>query len=152
MYPMYGRVYSNRLIDLKELSSHRLHCALRSETKTTTQNGKTTGSNSCFLAFQIINVDSLKYTTLLGSSRLGLPRFLFGLASIRYGTSINNRRSDPLRCLGRGGLAPNLGPGPIHRERAPKIKLSLLESPKFFVAPLFYTGLKGYWNIAIYSN
>ena len=52
----------------------------------------------------------------------------------------------------RGGLAPNLGPGPIHRERAPKIKLSLLESPKLFVAPLFYTGLKGYWNIAIKSN
>ena len=39
--------------------------------------------------------------------------------------------------VGRGGLAPNLGPGPIHRERAPKIKLSILESPKFFVAPFF---------------
>ena len=39
--------------------------------------------------------------------------------------------------VGRGGLAPNLGPGPIHRERAPKIKLSILESPKFFVARFF---------------
>ena len=54
--------------------------------------------------------------------------------------------------IGRGGLAPNLGSRPIHRERAPKIKLSLLESPKLFVASLFYTGLKGYWNIAINSN
>ena len=90
---------SSILFLLKEPLSPRLHSALRSETKTATQNGKTTGSNSFFLAFQIKNVDSLKYTTLLGSSRLGLPRFLFGLASICYRTSINNRWSDPLGCL-----------------------------------------------------
>ena len=97
---MKGSARLLRKYIVKEPLSPRLHCALRSEAKTTTQNGRTTGSNSCLLAFQIKNLDSLKYTTLLGSLRLGLPRFLFGLASTRYQTSINNCWSDPLSCLG----------------------------------------------------
>ena len=69
------------------------------------------------------------------SGELILAQFKISEEQIEQKTSV--------KCLGvRGRLAPNLGPGPILQERAPKIKNKFTGISTVVCCITFYTGFK----------